>query len=125
MRLVKALHMPTCAGVDHMDFTADGRFALVSCEFAGRMVVVDLRRERVVKAHRSARGRDAPGRQALARRAHVLRRRHGLQRRVADRCAQHAQGALPAAPAAAPTGCIRAATRRYLYVSNRGAGTIS
>jgi sugar lactone lactonase YvrE len=26
-----------------MDFTAGGRRALVSCEFAGRMVVVDLR----------------------------------------------------------------------------------
>jgi YVTN family beta-propeller protein len=49
MRLVKSLNMPTCAGADHMDFTADGRLALVSCEFAGRMVVVDLRRERVVK----------------------------------------------------------------------------
>src|SRR5204862_7631938 len=48
MRLVKALHVPTCAGVDHMDLTADGRLALVSCEFAGRMVVVDVRRERVV-----------------------------------------------------------------------------
>jgi DNA-binding beta-propeller fold protein YncE len=46
MRLRKALHLPRCAGVDHMDFTADGRRALVSCEFAGRMVVVDLRRER-------------------------------------------------------------------------------
>jgi YVTN family beta-propeller protein len=50
MRLVKALHVPTCAGADHMDFTADARLALVSCEFAGRMVVVDLRRERVVKS---------------------------------------------------------------------------
>jgi YVTN family beta-propeller protein len=50
MRLTKALHLPQCAGVDHMDFTADGRRALVSCEFAGRMVVVDLLRELVVKA---------------------------------------------------------------------------
>jgi DNA-binding beta-propeller fold protein YncE len=49
MRLTRTLHLPQCAGVDHMDFTADGRFALVSCEFAGRMVVVDLRRERAVK----------------------------------------------------------------------------
>ena len=32
-----------------MDFTADGRRALASCEFAGRMVVVDLVRQRVVK----------------------------------------------------------------------------
>jgi YVTN family beta-propeller protein len=32
-----------------MDFTADGRRALVSCEFAGRMVLVDLQRRRVLK----------------------------------------------------------------------------
>ena len=32
-----------------MDFTADGHWALVSCEFAGRMIVVDLRRERLVR----------------------------------------------------------------------------
>jgi DNA-binding beta-propeller fold protein YncE len=49
MRLRRALKVPQCAGVDHMDYTADGRRALVSCEFAGRMIVVDLRRERVIR----------------------------------------------------------------------------
>jgi DNA-binding beta-propeller fold protein YncE len=49
MALRHRLLLPQCAGVDHMDYTAGGRLALVSCEFAGRMVVVDLRRERVVK----------------------------------------------------------------------------
>ncbi len=49
MRMRHALKVPQCAGVDHMDYTADGRFALVSCEFAGRTIVVDLQRERVVK----------------------------------------------------------------------------
>jgi DNA-binding beta-propeller fold protein YncE len=49
MRLMHSLGLPQCAGVDHMDFTADGRYALVSCEFAGRMVVVDLRRERALR----------------------------------------------------------------------------
>ena len=38
-----------CRGVDHMDFTADGRFLLASCEFSGQMVVVDVRRQRVVR----------------------------------------------------------------------------
>jgi YVTN family beta-propeller protein len=37
-----------CAGVDHMDFSADGRYLLASCEFSGQMVKVDVRRERVV-----------------------------------------------------------------------------
>jgi YVTN family beta-propeller protein len=49
MRLRHELPVPTCPGVDHMDFTASGRLALASCEFAGRMVVVDLRRERVLR----------------------------------------------------------------------------
>ena len=56
MRLRRALHLPQCSGVDHMDFTADGRLALVSCEFAGRMVVVDLARERVVRTIELRRG---------------------------------------------------------------------
>jgi DNA-binding beta-propeller fold protein YncE len=49
MALHYALATPQCAGVDHMDYTANGRYALVSCEFAGRMIVVDLRSERIVK----------------------------------------------------------------------------
>lgn len=36
------LPVPDCAGVDHMDFTADGRLALVSCESIGRMLVFDV-----------------------------------------------------------------------------------
>jgi len=39
-----------CSGVDHMDFTADGRFLLASCEFSAELVVVDVRRERVVRS---------------------------------------------------------------------------
>jgi DNA-binding beta-propeller fold protein YncE len=49
MRLVHALHVPQCPGVDHMDYTADGRTALVSCEFGGDMIVVDLVHERVLR----------------------------------------------------------------------------
>ncbi len=47
MRLHHALRLPGCAGIDHMDYTFDGRYALASCEFAGRVVVVDLARERL------------------------------------------------------------------------------
>jgi YVTN family beta-propeller protein len=46
MKLHHALSVP-CPGVDHMDFTADGRFLVASCEFAGSMIVVDVKRERV------------------------------------------------------------------------------
>jgi YVTN family beta-propeller protein len=36
-----------CPGVDHMDFSADGSFALASCEFSAQMVRIDLRSETV------------------------------------------------------------------------------
>jgi DNA-binding beta-propeller fold protein YncE len=36
------ISVPDCAGVNHMDFTPDGRYGLASCEFAGRLEKVDL-----------------------------------------------------------------------------------
>ncbi|HYL50673.1 MAG TPA: YncE family protein [Acidimicrobiia bacterium] len=36
-----------CAGVDHLDFSADGSYLIASCEFAGRLVKLDLRSGRV------------------------------------------------------------------------------
>jgi hypothetical protein len=47
MRLHHSLSVP-CPGVDHLDFTADGRYLLASCEFAASMIVVDVSHERVV-----------------------------------------------------------------------------
>ena len=49
MKLHHSLPVPECAGVDHMDFTADGRYALASCEFNGSLIEVDIPHERVVR----------------------------------------------------------------------------
>lgn len=38
----------SCPGVDHMDFTADGRYLVASCEFGARLIMVDVAREKVV-----------------------------------------------------------------------------
>ncbi len=46
-RLHHSLPMP-CVGVDHIDFSADGRYLIASCEFSGQLVKVDIARERVV-----------------------------------------------------------------------------
>ena len=43
------LDLPDCAGVDHADFTPDGRTAVFSCEFAGRVAVVDIPSRTVVR----------------------------------------------------------------------------
>jgi YVTN family beta-propeller protein len=50
MKLHHLLQVPQCAGVNHADFTADGRYMLLTCEFGGSMIVVDVQRESVVKA---------------------------------------------------------------------------
>ncbi len=49
MALRHSLSIPSCMGLNHADFTADGRLMLVSCEFGARMVVVDVARERVTR----------------------------------------------------------------------------
>ncbi len=40
---------PDCAGIDHADFTADGRLAVFTCEFAGRVAVVDVATHRLLR----------------------------------------------------------------------------
>jgi DNA-binding beta-propeller fold protein YncE len=45
--LHRTLTVP-CSGVDHMDFSADGRYLIASCEFSGQLIKVDVERERVV-----------------------------------------------------------------------------
>ncbi|HET6871219.1 MAG TPA: beta-propeller fold lactonase family protein [Solirubrobacteraceae bacterium] len=50
MKLRHLLPVPQCAGVNHADFTADGRYMLLTCEFGGSMIVVDLGSQRVIKA---------------------------------------------------------------------------
>ncbi len=37
-----------CVGVDHMDFTTDGRRAVASCEFDGTLLLVDVRKRKVL-----------------------------------------------------------------------------
>ncbi len=47
MRSDHTLSVP-CDGVNHMDFSADGRYLLASCEFGRAVIKVDLARQRVV-----------------------------------------------------------------------------
>ena len=47
MALVHSLSVP-CHGVDHMDFSANGRYLIASCEFSGKLLKVDVASESVV-----------------------------------------------------------------------------
>ena len=45
-RLHHSLHVP-CRGVDHMDFSADGRYLIATCEFSGQLLKVDVQSQQV------------------------------------------------------------------------------
>jgi YVTN family beta-propeller protein len=124
MKLKKSLKVPQCAGVDHMDFTATGRLALVSCEFNGRMLVVDLQHERVIKTiplRAGAMPQDVKlspdGRvfyvADMASNGVWLIDAHKLRRLRFQPTGKGAHGLYPSRDS------------KTLYVSNRGEGTIS
>ncbi|MFJ2091580.1 beta-propeller fold lactonase family protein [Streptomyces sp. NPDC087901] len=47
MRTAKTVPV-SCAGVNHADFSADGRYFIVSCEFSGELLKVDTAKMKVV-----------------------------------------------------------------------------
>jgi YVTN family beta-propeller protein len=47
MNLVESVPVP-CRGVDHMDFSADGRYLIASCEFSAEMIKVDVEQRKVL-----------------------------------------------------------------------------
>ena len=47
MKLEDSVHVP-CKGIDHMDFTANGRFLIASCEFSGEVLKVDVAGHKVL-----------------------------------------------------------------------------
>ncbi|HXF46856.1 MAG TPA: YncE family protein [Burkholderiaceae bacterium] len=48
MAMKFSLDVPQCAGVNHADFSIDGRYAIFTCEFAGTLAKIDLVERRVL-----------------------------------------------------------------------------
>ena len=48
MTLAYSIAVPNCAGINHADFSIDGRFAFFTCEFNGAITKIDLVNRRVV-----------------------------------------------------------------------------
>ena len=123
MRLRHSLSVP-CAGVDHLDFSADGRSLLASCEFSGQLVRVDVASERVTGLLRLS-----PG----AMPQDVKLAPNGRVYYVADMAAAGVwviDAARPRVVGFVPTGrgahgLYVSRDSRYLYVSNRGGGSVS
>jgi hypothetical protein len=84
MKLVESVPVP-CRGVDHMDFSIDGRYLIASCEFSGQLVKVDVATRKLLGTLKLPARTRCPGRTDRAGRLSVLRRRHDVERRVRHR----------------------------------------
>jgi DNA-binding beta-propeller fold protein YncE len=124
MVLDRVVRVPGCDGLNHADYTATGAMMLVSCEFASATIVLDVRRERVVRTLPLPSG-SSPQDVKLSpdgRVFYVADLVHGgvwlfnarsFKRIGFIRTGAGAHGLYPSRDA------------RYLYVSNRSEGTIS
>jgi YVTN family beta-propeller protein len=48
MALTSSLSVPSCRGINHADYSADGSYMLVTCEFAGKLAKIDVAQRKVV-----------------------------------------------------------------------------
>ena len=123
-RLVKRMTVP-CAGVNHMDFSANGSYAIVSCEFSGQLLKVDVGRLRVVAVRHLPRQYSTPQDVRASPDAKLFY--------VADLAAGgvwEVSGARLRVirlirTGAGAHGLVVSRNGRILYVANRNAGTIS
>ncbi|HEX3689784.1 MAG TPA: hypothetical protein VHV28_08805 [Solirubrobacteraceae bacterium] len=125
MALVHSLSVPACRGVDHMDFSASGRYAYASCEFAGRMIEVNLHTRALMRTLVLNHGDASPQDVKLAPDGRTLY--------VADQLSGGVWEINPASfrvlgflrTGAGAHGLYPSRNARFLYVSNRQAGSIS
>jgi YVTN family beta-propeller protein len=124
MALRHSLSVP-CRGVDHMDFSADGRMLLASCEFSGEMIAVNLAREEVTRTIRLPYSGAMPQDVKLSP--------DGSEFYVADMIrggvwlinARSLRVVRFLPTGAGAHGLYPSRDARLLYVSNRNAGTVS
>jgi DNA-binding beta-propeller fold protein YncE len=125
MALIHTLPVPQCPGVDHADFSANGRYLYASCEFGGSMIEVNLQTLRVIRTLTLHGGSSAPQDVKLAPNGRTLY--------VAD---QDNAGVWEISPrtfkvigftgtGAGAHGLYPSRNAKSLYVSNREAGSVS
>ncbi|MFD7707804.1 YncE family protein [Streptomyces sp. NPDC059785] len=124
MKKVKAVPV-SCYGVNHADFSADGRYFIVSCEFSGELLKVDTARMEVVAQ------RKLPFNGAMPQDVKISP--DGRTFYIADMAADGMwvlDGDRFTEPALMPTGkgahgLYVSRDSREMYISNRGEGTVS
>ena len=121
--LAKSVATP-CHGVDHMDFTADGTKALLSCEFSGQLLELDVTHERVLRVF-SFPGLQMPQDVKLSPDGRIFYVADNLADGVWLVDARTFREVGFVHTGAGAHGLYPSRNARDLYVSNRGAGSVS
>ena len=116
------LHV-TCAGVDHIDFAATGAYLIATCEFAGRLVRVDLHTLSVAGYLNLPGAAPQDIKLDPAGRIFYVADKNHAGVWLIDAAAFKVTGFIPTGPDA--HGLYPSRDARYLYVTNRGNGTIT
>jgi len=117
-----------CPGVDHLEFTAEGRYALATCEFSGKLVKLDVETHQVVgylvldSAGLGAHGAPQDIRSAPDGSVFFVADMHADGVYVVDPYAFRTTGFIRTGPGT--HGIYPSRDGRYLYVTNRGAHTL-
>ncbi|MFE7613059.1 YncE family protein [Streptomyces celluloflavus] len=115
----------TCSGVNHADFSADGRYFIVSCEFSGELLKVDTEKMEVIDQQK------LPFEGAMPQDVKISP--NGKTWYIADMMADGVwilNGDTFAEPKLLPTGkgahgLYVSRDSKNLYISNRGEGSVS
>ncbi|MER5596089.1 hypothetical protein [Streptomyces sp. NPDC002265] len=124
MKRIKSLPV-TCYGVNHADFSTDGRYFIVSCEFSGELLKVDTAKMKVIGQEK------LPYRGAMPQDVKISP--DGKTFYIADMKADGVwvlDGDRFTRPTLLPTGkgchgLYVSRDSREMYISNRGEGTVS
>jgi len=125
MKLVHSLPVPDCPGVDHMDFSANGRYAYASCEFGGRMIEIDVAHQRVLRTLTLNGGNSMPQDVKLSpngRTIYVADMNNGGVWEI-NPTTFHVKGFIQTGAGA--HGLYPSRNAQVMYVSNRSAGSVS
>jgi len=121
--LHRSVYLP-CVGPDHMDFSATGAFALVSCEFSGELVKVDIPHERVLGRLRLP-GNAAPQDVKLAPDGRVFYVADTSAGRLWEIDGERLKVIGFVRTGAGVHGLYPSRDARYLYATNRADGSVS
>ncbi len=120
--LLKALPVD-CAGVDHMDFSADGSYLVATCEFSAQLVKVDLRSRTVVGYLKLAGSSPQDIKLDAAGQVFYVADRNRGGVHAIEAATFREIGFLPTGKDA--HGLYPSRDGRSLYVTNRGSGTVT